>query len=261
MWTLARSSRDRLWRDLAALFGRRALRRVDAMLAVLVGEHPPPDTEPQRVQNLWMPGLPSRAWYEPDVFPWVARAEAAASAIAAEAAAVDRGEGTFTPYLGSPEEQANPASTVSGLRSPTFGWHAYFFLRDGRWRGEHLARCPHAARLFGEVPLGIGDVMFSRLAAGTEIPPHYGLDNLSLTCHLGLSVPDGCSLTVCDETRTWREGRCLIFDDTFRHFAENRAPVHRLVLLFDFWHPSLAPAEVSALRYLLPRLRRVNAAS
>ncbi|MGH1555331.1 aspartyl/asparaginyl beta-hydroxylase domain-containing protein [Streptomyces sp. L7] len=34
--------------------------------------------------------------------------------------------------------------------------------------------------------------------------------------HLAVDIPDGCSITVAGQTRTWREGRCLLFDYSLR---------------------------------------------
>jgi len=58
-------------------------------------------------------------------------------------------------------------------------------------------------------------------------------------------------MRVGPETRSWREGECLIFDDTVEHEAWNRARNTRVDLLFDFLRPGISidmqdepPAEV-----------------
>jgi aspartyl/asparaginyl beta-hydroxylase (cupin superfamily) len=58
-------------------------------------------------------------------------------------------------------------------------------------------------------------------------------------------------MRVGSETRSLREGECLIFDDTVEHEAWNRAGHTRVVLLFDFLRPGVSkemqdepPAEV-----------------
>jgi ornithine lipid ester-linked acyl 2-hydroxylase len=43
---------------------------------------------------------------------------------------------------------------------------------------------------------------------------------------------------VADETRTWNEGQCLVFDDTSEHEAWNRGASTRVVLLLDFKAPA-----------------------
>jgi beta-hydroxylase len=44
-------------------------------------------------------------------------------------------------------------------------------------------------------------------------------------------------MRVGSEARSWREGECMIFDDTIEHEAWNRAGHARVVLLFDFLRP------------------------
>lgn len=59
-------------------------------------------------------------------------------------------------------------------------------------------------------------------------------------------MPDGCSIRVGDEVRTWVEGRCLLFDDSFEHEVRNDTDRARVVLLLRFFHPDLAPARRGA---------------
>lgn len=84
------------------------------------------------------------------------------------------------------------------------------------------------------------------LAPRTHIRRHCGPTNARLRLHLGLVVPDGCSIRVGDEVRTWVEGRCLLFDDSFEHEVRNDTDRARVVLLLRFFHPDLAPARRGA---------------
>lgn len=52
-----------------------------------------------------------------------------------------------------------------------------------------------------------------------------------LRCRLGLIVPDDCWIRVGHETKTWEEGKCLVFDDTFEHEVRNRSNTSRIILL------------------------------
>ena len=74
---------------------------------------------------------------------------------------------------------------------------------------------------------------------GTHLRPHCGSTNTRLTCHLGVIVPPGCSIRCGDEWREWREGECLVFDDSFEHEVMHRGEADRVVLLINFWHPEL----------------------
>jgi len=84
-----------------------------------------------------------------------------------------------------------------------------------------------------------------------HIEPHLGPTNMRLRCHLGINIPDGdCGLTVGGETRHWREGECLVFDDSLLHESWNRTGQARVVLVVDLWHPDLTPAEIAYLEGL-----------
>ena len=90
-------------------------------------------------------------------------------------------------------------------------------------------------------------VFFSRLEAAAHIPPHHGLLNCRLICHLPLIVPPGCWLRVGNETRQWEDGKLLIFDDSMEHEAKNPTGHLRIVLIFDIWRPELTEAERAAI--------------
>ena len=80
--------------------------------------------------------------------------------------------------------------------------------------------------------------LFSVLEPGTHIPPHNGMLNTRLICHLPLIVPPGCRLRVGSETRTVEAGKTMIFDDSMEHEAWNDSGETRVVLLFEIWRPS-----------------------
>jgi len=51
---------------------------------------------------------------------------------------------------------------------------------------------------------------------------------------MGIVVPPGCTLKVNGVEGTWQEGKCLVFDDTFRHEAWNPSyDTTRIVLMLD----------------------------
>jgi aspartyl/asparaginyl beta-hydroxylase (cupin superfamily) len=93
--------------------------------------------------------------------------------------------------------------------------------------------------------------MFSLLAPKTRIPPHHGVANTRLVCHLPLIVPDHCWFRVGAETRPWEPGRAWIFDDTIEHEAANDSDQLRVVLIFDIWHPGLSQPEREAIAALM----------
>jgi aspartyl/asparaginyl beta-hydroxylase (cupin superfamily) len=98
---------------------------------------------------------------------------------------------------------------------------------------------------------GGGEIIFSRLGPNTHIRPHCGTTNLRLTAHLGLVVPpDKCRIRVADQWLEWREGKVLVFDDSYEHEVVNEASTIRVVLLLRFWHPALKERSVALDRAL-----------
>ena len=110
---------------------------------------------------------------------------------------------------------------------------------------EALADAP-LTRIPGRTPSGL----FSKLAASAHIPPHTGMLNARLICHLPLIVPEGCAFRVGNDVRSWKVGAAWAFDDTIEHEAWNKGTADRYILIFDIWRPELDVQEracVSAL--------------
>jgi aspartyl/asparaginyl beta-hydroxylase (cupin superfamily) len=93
--------------------------------------------------------------------------------------------------------------------------------------------------------------MFSLLAPNTAIPPHVGVNNARLVCHLSLVVPEDCWFRVGAETRYWKRGEAFVFDDTIEHEALNPSDELRVVFIFDVWHPDLSEVERNAVAALI----------
>lgn len=113
------------------------------------------------------------------------------------------------------------------------GWEVFGLYAFGSKLNDNCRLCPETTRLVKMIP-GMTTAGFSALIPGTRITPHVGYSNTVLRCHLGLIVPDGCTLRVGTQTRNWQEGKCLIFDDTVEHEAWNYGDTTRIVLLIDF---------------------------
>lgn len=126
-------------------------------------------------------------------------------------------------------------------------------VASGRWTEavfyENGLRMDRPCQLFpktAEIVSGIADaihsggvVMLSWLAPGTHIVPHCGASNRRLRVHMGIQVPDGASMRVGDERIVWREGKCVVFDDSFEHEVWNTSASARIILLLDIPHPNL----------------------
>lgn len=200
----------------------------------------------------YFPGLPQRQFYPREEFNWAAAVERATASITTELRALLAEGGHFSPYLQSSTNQ--PAMNERSLLDSQ-DWSACYLVQNGTITAAG-ARCPHAlaaleAAPVPRIPERSPNVLFSRLAPRTHIPPHNGFLNTRLICHLPLIVPPACGKLRCgSEERAWEEGRLMVFDDSIEHEAWNDSDAERIVLLFEIWRPELDAREreeVSAL--------------
>ncbi|HEX4800545.1 MAG TPA: aspartyl/asparaginyl beta-hydroxylase domain-containing protein [Sphingomicrobium sp.] len=207
----------------------------------------------QQPTSYYFPGLPQRRYYERSELPWAAQIEAATPAIKAELLDYLAGGGdAFSPYMVA--DPTRPRTEYHGLVDNP-AWSTLYIFSKGR-------RVPEMERLFPQtlaaveqldVPrIGVRapSILFSRLAPGARIPPHHGVMNARLICHLPLIVPPGCGFRVGGEVREWREGELLVFDDTVEHEAWNDSASDRIILIFDVWRPEVTPDERRAITAL-----------
>lgn len=195
------------------------------------------------------PGLVEREFHPRHTVPWLAEVEGAFEDIRAEMLALLHSErAELEPYI-QYEERENLAQWRPLNRNRD--WSAIHLLRHGAVVPHHAAQAPRTMELLSrlpqpQVPGASPNAMFSLLAPHTAIPPHVGVDNTRLVCHLPLVVPPGCWFRVGAETRDWREGEAFAFDDTMEHEAMNPTDLLRVVLIFDAWHPGLTQGEREA---------------
>jgi len=200
---------------------------------------------PQAPSVFYYPYLAQRQFFECEAFDWVQAIEAETPAIKAELISLIEEGADFQPYV---EAEANrPVRDFHGMLSDP-SWSALYLWRHGKPVEENAARCPRTMKALSQVPMTYmgartPSVLFSLLRPGAHIPPHSGMLNSRLICHLPLVVPPGCWLRVGNETRIWEEGKLLIFDDSIEHEARNTSGEIRVILLFDIWRPELTEAE------------------
>ena len=138
-------------------------------------------------------------------------------------------------------------------------WKALYIYKRGPVN-ESFTLCPNTARFLTE-DLGswlcpLLEMHFSILEPGTHIRPHSDLWNFSLNLHLAVVIPDSCRIRVGNETRSWQEGKCLLFDYTYEHEAWNESNERRVCLLADVWNPGLTVPEREGITILINALRK-----
>lgn len=235
--------------DAAGFGGERLAPAVRRALDVLTGKR---QVYLQQPNSFYYPGLPNIEFYERERFAdWLPAVEAATPAIRAELEAVMRDDGDFPAYVEARADR--PRSSSPLLEDPS--WGAFHLWRAGERVAGNVERCPatmaaleHAPipHIAGRSPMAL----FSLLKPGTHIQPHNGLINTRLICHIPLIAPPDCALRVGAETRAWRDGEALIFDDSIEHEAWNRSNRTRVILLFEIWRPELSDEERASLTAL-----------
>lgn len=200
------------------------------------------------------PGLVEREFHPRERFPSLAEVEAATPLIRAEMeTALRSSRAELVPYLQYSDYEAL-AQWRELNKNPD--WTAIHLIKRGEVVRANADLCPETMAILSrlpqpEIPGASPNAMFSLLAPGKRIPPHVGVNNTRLLCHLPLVVPEGCWFRVGGETRAWREGEAFVFDDTIEHEAANPSDQLRVVMIFDLWHPDLALAEQQAVAALV----------
>jgi hypothetical protein len=164
-------------------------------------------------------------------------------------------------------------------------WEVLSLLNQGNWDITLQDQCPILVQLVRELPnlmedCLFGNVMVSKIYAGTCIEPHCGPTNVRHRLQYTLTVPPAPSnhnhapsLRVGGGTTrlTWMDpGDYFIFDDSMVHSVEyqdnetsrsssssslataSSLRLFRMVLIVDLWHPNLMPVERAFVRYMYP---------
>jgi aspartate beta-hydroxylase len=234
-------------------------RRFARALEIMLGRH---QVYLQQPQVFYFPELPQIQFYERQQFPWALTLERETAAIREELESILASGQRFAPYMQPGADR--PVFNTNGLLNDP-SWSACHLIREGEEVAANAALCPRTLEVLRELPLcrirgRTPTALFSLLRPGAHIPPHHGFLNTRLICHLPLLVPPGCALRVGNETRPWREGELVIFDDTVEHEAWNKSSQPRVVLLFDIWRPELSETERELVARMLESIDRFGGA-
>ncbi|MFT5132930.1 MAG: aspartate beta-hydroxylase [Gammaproteobacteria bacterium] len=200
----------------------------------------------QEPRRYYYPGLPQIQFYEREQFEWVEALEAATDAIRGELGMVMNSPSKFSPYL---QADSNHLNQFDDSLLNKNDWSALYLWEHGHLVPENTVLFPQTVNVLESAPMPFISAqapmaLFSKLTPGTRIPPHNGLLNTRLICHLPIIVPEnGGALRVGNEERAWVEGEMLIFDDSIQHEAWNTAHEERVVLLFEIWRPEINEEE------------------
>ena len=183
------------------------------------------------------PKLRSSPWWDAFDFPWALQLLASFAEIKREVMA-----------MRNPPAEPKAAGKAAGSDRSADRWSKVgrehdagdrVLLEDGDWSelvllnadpkvsaavARNRRACPQTLKLLDSIQeasdmarRGVGESTFSALGSGAHLKPHCGATNTRLTAHLPLLVPEGCSIRVGTEERTYREGELMVFDDSWEH--------------------------------------------
>jgi len=118
-------------------------------------------------------------------------------------------------------------------------WKTFAFYVYGHRVDENCVLCPKTAAVLDSLP-GMQTAMFSILAPRYHIPAHKGPTRAMVRAQLALKVPSDSEkvwIRVHDQILHWKEGKVMLFDDTYEHEVRNDTDETRAVLFIDLERP------------------------
>ncbi len=243
---------DAVWSHLIEEFDHSAITRIKGLLQCWSGERLI-DLRPgqEASDDLFMPDLDDDLpWLGADSFSIAREMEANFLALRTEFDQLQMDGVVLRPY----GQSANGSESMEPLPGNPDGWNEFALIENFALNRLNSVQAPVAARL-AEMALEIHGVVaqftYLVLEPGASLEMHTDPANFLVSCHLGIRVPQNCSLTVLDDRRTWVEGKCVAFNNSYRHSAENRSTERRVILTMHALHPSLNPIEGRAIACMI----------
>ena len=119
-----------------------------------------------------------------------------------------------------------------------YGWKRFYLKWYDARHPSAATLCPQTVALLNQIP-SVKAAMFAELPPGGQLNPHRDPFAGSLRYHLGLATPnsDLCYIDVDGLRYSWRDGKGVIFDETYVHDVYNRSPDNRIILFCDVERP------------------------
>jgi beta-hydroxylase len=118
------------------------------------------------------------------------------------------------------------------------GWKRFYLKWYNASHPSAEQFCPKTVALLRDIPC-VKAAMFAELPPGAKLNPHRDPFAGSLRYHLGLETPndDRCFIDVDGQRYSWRDGKSVVFDETFIHWAKNDSEGDRIILFCDVERP------------------------
>jgi len=242
------------WQQIILSSGKEGLERIEKMINVLCGKEDIQFLTPgQQPYSFYLAGLEAKPFYESHQFPFASVLEKNYEDIKNELLVVlknDKKGSQFAHYMGDGLEDDKGTMVKSGE------WKVKYLYHNFGKNDENCKLFPVTSRILDSLDTQIlrGMICFSAIKPGTHIIPHYGPSNMRLTCHLGIIGCQDVELSVGNEKCFYENGKCVVFDDSFRHSVMHRGPDLRVTLMLDLWHPGMTQKEIDSFNHIMWRV-------
>lgn len=180
----------------------------------------------QRPVSRYIPTLSSKPWYNTAEYPFIALIETGYKDIKEELLHnLKKRKYIFTEET----ENLHVGGDWTELRLKSSG---YGFTKYTEYFPKTMAHLLNCGQDFTSIK-------FSAIQPGTHIRTHTGPSNERLRLHLTLLHSGGARIRVGNDWHTWKEGRIIMFDDSWEHEVNHIGHEMRAVLIMDIWHPDL----------------------
>ena len=132
-----------------------------------------------------------------------------------------------------------------------------FFLKTSKIRFEKSCSLFPKTMSIIDSEKNLVSAYFSVIGPKKMLMPHEGPWCGVLRIHMGIDIPTeghGCALVVNQKEYKWKEGECVVFDDTYEHFAINTTDRDRVVLFLDYMRP--LPPVLNAINHFVVYMAR-----
>lgn len=182
----------------------------------------------QRPVSRYVKGLTSKPWYDTSDYPFIALLEAGYKDIKAE---LQHNLKVHPEIFTEEGENLHVGGDWTELRLKSSGYGFTKYTKHFEKTMSHIRGCGQE----------FTSIKFSAIQPGTHIRTHTGPSNERLRLHLTLMHSGGARIRVGKDWHTWKEGKVIMFDDSWEHEVIHSGTKLRAVLIMDIWHPELPP--------------------
>jgi aspartate beta-hydroxylase len=242
------------WQKVIHKSGKEGVERMEKMIQVLCGNECIEFlTTGQQPYSFYLAGLEAMPFHDVHKFPFSSLLEQNHDKLKKELLEVlnNRTKGSeFSHYLGDGLDDDRGTMVKAGE------WKVKYLYHNFERNEENCSLFPVTSKILDSLGSQIlrGMVCFSAINPGTHIVPHYGPSNMRLTCHLGIIGCHDVEIIVGGEKRFYENGKCVVFDDSFRHEVMHNGTEFRVTLMLDLWHPGMSQREIDVFNHIMARV-------